>query len=134
MPVRLAAVGAALVMHAAAAGATDASVTLQSNAVTPVLPVPAHFRYFQRVENVGRLNIEGTAWCSSTDKAPAPFKPTSFPLAPYGNTSGIPSREVFASAGANNTAYVPQLPLWCVADGTFDGTATLHVEYVEAPF
>ena len=78
-------------------------------------------RTYERVINVGSLAAgAGTAWCSRYDPNPAPNKAGSFPLAPYGNTLGLPSSEEFNAPGI-----VPQQALYCTADV---GTVTLSGE------
>ena len=112
----LAALGIALtttIVHAA-----DHSATLTAGQVTIVLPASTGLRSYERVINVG---LSGVAWCSRFDAMPAPNKAGSFPLAPYGNSLGLPSAEEFTSANG----YVPQLALFCTAD---TGNATLTGE------
>ena len=94
------------------------SFTLTAGTATQVFSAPlVNNRVFQRIINVG---TSGVAWCSRFDQAPGPNKAGSYPLAPYGNSLGLPSVEEFQAPG-----YVPQFPVYCTADS---GTATITGE------
>ena len=100
-----------------AANSTNHSFTLTNGTVTPVLPDPGANniapRTYSRLMNVGAVT-SGTAWCSRFDTSPAPNKPGSFPLAPFGNALGMPSVEEFDLT--QGTRFLPQAPLYCTAD------------------
>lgn len=124
----------ALLLSVAVAPASQAqtptgSTTLTNGNVAMVEGVTVP-RWFSRVINVNPQN-GSTAWCmrspDGTAVKPGANLPGSFPLAPYGNTLGMPTSEEFSRGGSDGRfSFTPAGALFCTTDG--NGPVALTVE------